>query len=560
MLLLILLLNYFVFTYSATQSKWDKRIKLVFDRIREKNEIYETSKNPEKLPIYDFIVVGSGLSGSTLVAELLEKNPNLKILIIEAGSHLINQSTYFIENSNNLSSTEYNWKDKSSLQTFLKNRTLDVASGRGIGGSSLINSLIWMRGHPNDYNSWAIQVQDGMWGYKTLLPLFKKIENYTGTISKYRGKSGRITVTDELSNTIMTDAFKNAFADLRFHLNADSNGETPYGVSTTQLNVKIIDKAKMKAIRQNSFKVQLNKYLDSKSNLDFLSNAIADKVVLNKNKQVEYLIFLYNGKSYRVRAKMDVIISCGALRTPTVLLRSGIGDCEYLKSKSIECKHNLPGVGKNFQYHMMTPIIWRFKNRFKPNGNILLTLFDSQSNLTTFATPKNLIKVYNVNSSSFRGFKLFYIQLHQRARGSILLQSQNPLDPPIINYNCFSNSQDMSDHLDGVRLAIRIGEAIAKRFPAKLSVLSNKTLRDTNLIQYIKYNVISTGDYGGSCKMDRLLDKNSVVDSKLKVKGIKGLRIADLSIVPTIPSGNTNAAASIIGAKCAEIIFNEYFH
>lgn len=540
---------------------WSKNLKIIASRIGRANIEYEKTNNLKVLELFDFIVVGSGSGGSSVTAGLLDR-PNVTVLLLEAGSYNITSYIYPYENSLYLSRSkqvkDLDWGYKTLPEPFMNGKSFQFWAGRGIGGSTLINGLYWVRGHPNDYNNLAIKVKDPAWNYENLLPFFKQTENFTGGDLKYRGNSGPIGVTNEIAKTNMSQNFLNAFQQLGYKIISDYNGKDSFGGCFSQQNIKVIDKRKHIAVRQDSFTTQLNKYLTKNSSLHVLTGASVEKILFNQQKKIQYLLFRRNGKLYKVRAKRDIILSAGVLRTPGILMHSGIGNCEYLKSKNIDCIHNLPGVGKNLQYHLVTPLQFKFKNI---NEDAFTILFAGNWSLDGLTSPKHLVEIFHLKKRTHKGsgvVLLSYFQSHHRSRGRILVQSNNASEIPLMQLNAFDNVLDIKDHVEGMRLGLAIGKKMSEKFKIKQAMPMPSSNSDHDLFSYAQEQS-SLYHCTGTAKMGIDTDIDAVLDTKLRVRGIRGLRVSDLSVLPDVPTGNTNSPANMIGRKCAQLIIDEYF-
>lgn len=315
----------------ANKFDWESHINDVIQDIKHKNERFDQTKKFEDLPTYDFVVIGSGSGGSTCTAGILEKKPNAKILMIEAGSYDIEDRVYDFFYGAFWAGSRYDWNDLTVFENGL-NRQINVPNGFVLGGSSAINFMTWIRGDPNDFNSWASITGDDSWTYENLIPYFKKVEKYRDSCSSYRGHDGDVVVTKKFSESKFADDLCNIISNnLSYIQNQDYNAESPDGIAYAQWNAK--PQGRTKGIRQDAFRTQILKYLN-KPTFNILTSTYGDKVVLNDaNNEVKYLIIQKDGVKYKVRAKKDYIISAGATRTPLFLMRSGIGDLAVVDSK-----------------------------------------------------------------------------------------------------------------------------------------------------------------------------------------------------------------------------------
>lgn len=521
---------------------------------------------------FNYIVVGAGAAGC-VVATRLSADPNVSVLLLEAGgkdsSPLIHMPAGFTK----LTSPDVNWGFETVPQSELDNRRMHYPQGRTLGGSTSINAMIYIRGHRLDYEKWQENGNEG-WGYEGVLPYFRKAENNKRLVDDYHATGGPLNVAEQVQHNVLSKAFVRAAQEVGIPFNHDLNGAQQDGVSfyqVTQRNVR----------RESAATAYLKPFLD-RPNLAIITHATASQVIV-KNGRAIGLKFLHQKKEQIVYAENEIVLSGGAVNSPRLLLLSGIGPGKELHALGIDVVHDLPGVGKNFQDHMdvyitaecSQPVSYNGEDRWFraiPHG-IQYLLFKTGPVTACVAEAGCFIRSSEVVSSpdiqihclpayvvdhgrkrfKGHGITINTCNLRPRSIGEITLRSSNPLDDPAINPNFLADRYDWKISMEGFKWGRKILAAPAfQHFIKHEHMPGAKTKSDEEIRAYIRK--WSKTDYHpvGSCKMGQ--DGMAVVDNQLRVRGLEGLRVIDASIMPTLISGNTQAPATMIGEKGAAMI------
>lgn len=526
--------------------------------------------------VFDFVIVGGGSAGCVLAARLSE-DPGNAVCLIEAGGS--GRSTYVnIPGAIVMAqrSAELNWRFQSAAQKQLNNRRIPYPRGRGLGGSGLINGMVYFRGHPTDYDDWA-QAGAAGWSYREVLPYFRRSENNKDFgSSPFHGNDGPMHVRNVTHPNPLNFAFFEALASLGVPAREDLNGADSEGMALRQLAIR-------GGTRETSASAFLRPALN-RPNLTVFTQTQAKRVILNGRRAEGIEARGADGSTLVVRARREVVLSAGALQSPQLLLLSGIGDAEHLKEMGIEVRHHLPGVGRNFHDHLASPvhmlmehpasygISWRAMPRNLVNiaeyallrrGPLANNIFESAAFVKT-ASGLQKPDVQLVFQPAKRpdprfpfpfghGCAISPVGLYPRSRGRLKLASSDPFAAPVIDPNLLAMPEDIDPLIRGIRLVRRIfASAAFAKYKVRETVPGHAAQTDADLGAYIRGEAYTVHHPVSTCRMGA--DVLSVVDPQLRVTGIDGLRVADASVFPSIVGGNTNAVVVMVAEKASDLL------
>ncbi|MEA2681985.1 MAG: choline dehydrogenase [Chloroflexota bacterium] len=526
-------------------------------------------------------MVGGGSAGCVVAARLAENGRN-SVLLLEAGGS--DRKLKFMVPAAVLQlqlTTEHDWAFPAEPDPSRNGRTDAWASGKVLGGSGTINGMVWVRGHPGDFDQWASDGCTG-WDYQTVLEYFKRAENYvSGGDGRYRGRSGPVTVRKNRSNHELTAAFIAAAQAAGHQYNDDYNGATQEGVGHTQYNIR-------DGLRASTARAYLRANR-GRRNLTVTLNALVTRVMFD-GRRATGVEFRRDGQLVAVHAQREVILSAGAIASPKILMLSGIGPGADLAALGLPVVQDSPNVGRNLADHIAASLTYEVNVRtlntyFTPGRMIRAAaewalvrggplaagpahaslhghLGDTPTSdylihLLPFALPglergRSVTKLVD-SLMEYSGMTLVLLALHPRARGDIRLRSADPDDPPIIHHSQLENADDLAAVIRAAEVARGLTHQPALRSYIVREINPGEEVQTHDeWVDFLRTRAHRGLHPTGTCAMGTRAD--AVVDPELRVRGVEGLRVIDASIMPSLTSGNTNAPAIMVGERGAAFV------
>lgn len=530
---------------------------------------------------FDYIIVGGGSAGCVL-ANRLSADPEVRVCVLEAGPR---DWLPFIHIPLGVIALmwgkTFNWAYHTVPQKRLHNRRLFWPRGKTLGGSSAVNAMCYTRGHPGDYDDWAAAGNEG-WGYRDLLPHFKAGENFEPGGNEFHGTGGGYNVAEPRYSNRLSYVFLQAAAECGYPANDDFSGRTDEGFGFYHV-------AQKDGRRCSNAHAFLHPVSD-RPNLTVYTRAQVLNVRLDGQRATGVTVKQgRRGKPVTLNAEREVLLSGGAINSPQLLMLSGIGPREELEPHGIPVRHELPGVGRNLQDHLDITLIHREKTRHslrlhplwllthgvkalwqyflggrrgllvsnvaETGGFVKLRPEDERPSLQCHFIPaiEQEHAHYLRNTVRYHGYSLRICDLHPLSRGRIGLASADPQAAPVIDPNYLAEPRDMENLVEAVKLGRRLldSEAFAPYYRDELTP-GRDVVGDEDIREFIRAEAETIYHPVGTCHMGR--DADAVVDDRLRVHGIEGLRVVDASIMPTLTGSNTNAPVTAIAEKAAAMI------
>ncbi len=519
---------------------------------------------------YDYIIVGGGPAGCVL-ANRLSEDAAIKVLLLEAGGSDWNPLFHMPAGFAKMTKGVASWGWETVPQKHLKNRVLRYTQAKVIGGGSSINAQIYTRGNAADYDLWAGEDGCTGWDYRHVLPYFKRAEDNQRFNDDFHSYGGPLGVSMPSAPLPICDAYIRAGQELGIPYNPDFNGREQAGVGFYQLT--------QRNRRRSSASLAYLATIRDRKNLTVRMNAPVRSIDLEKTLVTG--VTLMSGEV--LRANREVIVSSGAIGSPKLLLQSGIGPADHLKKAGVNVRHDLPGVGENMQDHLDLFVIAEctgdhtydgvaklhrtlgagLQYIFLRSGPVASSLFetggfwyadpDARSPDIQFHLGLGSGIEAGVEKLKNAGVTLNSAYLHPRSRGTVRLASNDPAAAPLIDPNYWSDPHDRKMSLEGLKIAREIlSQDALKPYVMAERLPGPKVVSDDDLFDYACANAKTDHHPVGTCRMGT--DAMTVVDLELKVRGLEGLRVCDSSIMPRVPSCNTNAPTIMVGEKGADII------
>jgi choline dehydrogenase len=516
------------------------------DRVR----LNQQKLRAELKPQYDFIVCGSGSSGSVVAGRLAE-NADVSVLLIEAGG---DDDVPTVKNAGqwvtNIGSERY-WQFQAEPNPHLNGRAIPLGMGKVLGGGSSIDAMVWARGHKSDWDFFASETGDPAWGYESVLDIYRRIEDWQGAPDpRYRGTGGPVFVQPLQDPNPAAPALFERIRSLGIQIFENQNGrmmEADGGASVPDMRIR-------DGKRQSVFRSYVFPYMD-RPNLTVLPHALVTRLTFEEKRTTGVQIS-YEGSVRRIRAGREVILSLGAIHTPKVLMQSGIGDEAELNHFGIPVIQHLPGVGLGFQDHPGVCCHWECSDSLPSRPAPEAVIFWKSE--TGLGSPDFQILPAVLSAGDAAklglpagGWALLGIVIQPKSRGRIRLTGSDPADPVQIEANYLCDPDDREAVFACVELCREIGNSGALRPFVKREIMPGNLDRP-ELENYIRDTAFSFWHQTSTARMGR--DAMCVVDGYLKVYGVDNLRIADGSIMPRVTTGNTMAPCVIIGERAGEML------
>lgn len=502
----------------------------------------------------DVIIVGAGSAGNVLARRFLDAGRT--VVLVEAGKDDLNPDIRHLYNLGKIWHSEDDWDYFTVPQPGANNRRIHLPRGKVMGGSHALNAAIWVRGARQDYDTWAYLGCAG-WGWEDVLPYFKKIESFDGGASELHGDEGLLDVRTEFERSPVQESMVEAAQQAGFPLNPDYNAGDPEGVSRMQLTIRDGE-------RFNTWHAYLKPEAEN-PRLTILRSSRVRRVLLEDGRAVGVALQDSEGEISEQRAPL-VVLAAGALGSPEILLRSGIGPREELESAGIDVAVDLPGVGRNLHDHLLSPVIFSVGTQTPiaapsvapaevhlfAKSRPELAVPDTQP--IFFSVPMYSEGYPGGMTGPEQGFTLMAGIVRPASRGAITLNGPELEDGVSVDLDALGEQADVDALIASVKHCREIGRqaALAEAWGAE-EIWPGPDVSDEGLEQYVRDSVVTYHHQVGTCAMG--IGPDAVVDpARLQVRGVPGLHVVDASVMPLVPTGNTNAPTIMIAEKAAEAL------
>ena len=532
---------------------------------------------------YDYVVIGAGSAGA-IVASRLSEDPNVSVLLLEAGG---SDRTTFVRKPGMISLVQqvkqlkkkFDWGFTTVPQPHLNGRRIPYTRGKVLGGSSSVNGMLYLRGNKENYDGWAARGCEG-WSFEDILPFYKKLENHEDGETEYHGAGGPIQVTRHPENQLspVSLAFMRAAAEVcDVPVLNDFNAENQNCASTYQMSAS-------HGVRSSTSEAYVQPSLE-RPNFALKIHAHVRRIVI-ENSRATGVEYEQNGDVVTANANREVILSAGTIGSPQILMLSGVGPADHLREHDIEVRHDLPGVGKNLHDHLFVPLVYRaatslhrgtafhffggmIKEYLFGNSWFGRTVFEAGAFVkTSDDEPIPNLQIHTLpwgypdpnqdgperpQVDTGNCLCVMPTLIYPKSRGELLLTSNDPNAVPHIDPHFLEAIEDLQVFIDGMRKCREIcaHPELADHLHEELTPGAART-SDAELTEEIKLRATTVYHPVGTCMMG--VDRMAVVDPRLEVYGVAGLRVADASIMPRITGGNTNAPSMMIGERAAALI------